>query len=81
MQFNYRKLLCYQFCRVPETSIFISVFILEYASYKGKMLLIAVNELQINVMSILSNIDKSPLERKCIIKWKIIKVVKIKLKN
>lgn len=80
MKFNCRKLLCYQlvakFCRVVETNIFISAFILEYASYKGKMLLIALNELWINVISILSNIDISPLDSKCIIKWKIIKVVK-----
>lgn len=40
------------------------------------MLLIALNELGIKVMSILSNIDTSLLDWKCIIKWQIIKIVK-----
>lgn len=51
------------------------------------MLLISLNELWINVMSVLSNIDVSPLDSKCIINTfivvlvEIIIVVKIKLKN
>lgn len=75
MQFNCKKLLFYQlvakFCTAPETNIFISVFMMEYTSYKGKMLLIALNELWIKVMSVLSNIDIPPLDCKCIIKWQL----------